>query len=90
MANNIMCLENSRTGHKVVIGKYYPETGWYIVDPGGFSERVSDALHFVDFGEKSYDEAVRESIPANGGVFGDTSWRIVYEYTPGDKSIDLG
>ena len=79
MANNRMYLVNRRTGDKVFIGKYYPSTGWYISDPDNFISKVSNAFHRADFGEITYEEAQRDGVCANGGMWGDTSWCIQYE-----------
>ena len=47
MANNRMYLVNKRTGARVFLAKYYPNTGWYTV--GEISPHLDEAFD-VDVG----------------------------------------
>lgn len=42
MANNRMWLVNDRLGKRVLLAKYYPSTGWYMVDSAGADLTAAD------------------------------------------------
>jgi len=42
MSNNVMWLVNDRTNERIPIAKYYPSTGWYLLD--GHDEKLSAAF----------------------------------------------
>lgn len=81
MANNRMFLVNESLGLKVLLGKYYPSTGWYVADEKTLSARINMGFHAADFGNISFESAQAARIKASGGLSGNCSWRIQYDVT---------
>ena len=53
MANNRMFLVNRRTGARLMLAKYYPSTGWYMVKSEG---DMNDVFDEADFGYLTEEE----------------------------------
>lgn len=89
MANNLMWLVHKPSGAKVLIGKYYPCTGWYVHDKANFRRRVDKAFDEVDFGHLTPEQRAENAAvpgmgvphPALGGEYG-VQWELEYESEP--------
>lgn len=79
MANNRMYLTNPTLGISVLIGKYYPSTGWYVANEETVIEKMNKAFHAADFGNIPIEAAQAARIKASGGSEGNCSWCIRYE-----------
>ena len=86
MANNNIYIVHPSTGTKVHIGKFYPGTGWYVLDPQSLGEELNKAFHKVDFGEMPYEDAQKNKICSSGGMLGHCDWKILYEITSDGKN----
>jgi|WetSurMetagenome_2_1015567.scaffolds.fasta_scaffold1693188_1 hypothetical protein len=64
MSNNRMFLENTKTGKKLLIAKYYPSTGWYSVKENLNSDKI---------------DSLFDSNSSNPSQWGDNDWIISYD-----------